>query len=116
MTRPFVFVDVRRFEPAWAESGESPDSESEEEERSETAQEVQKVLGLTKKKPKTTLPIMQWISAFDHYAVAAAVTQQWSFAASYGHKMACLKLARKAKQYGRHVGVRGNILSRVESS
>jgi hypothetical protein len=84
--QPFVYTEVKRFLPAWAtEEGANEGSESEDE-PSELEQKLNAALGVGKKKPKGTMSLVQWVAAYDSYALAAAATDQWSYAASYAHK------------------------------
>jgi hypothetical protein len=54
-----------------------PDSDSEEE-VSAVALELRRTLGLKGKAHKPRLTITQWLAAFERYALAAVITDQWS--------------------------------------
>ena len=61
----------------WCSKESRPDSDSEEE-VSAVALELRRTLGLKGKAHKPRLTITQWLAAFERYALAAVITQQWS--------------------------------------
>jgi hypothetical protein len=90
--QPFVYTEVKRFLPAWAtEEGANEGSESEDE-PSALEQKLNAALGVGKKKPKGTMSLVQWVAAFDSYALAAAATDQWTYAAAYAHKASAVHI------------------------
>ena len=94
-TTPFVYADVKKFVPEWATGAEGYQGESGSDEDARA----------TRKRTKNTLPMLQWVAAYDSYAVAAAIAGQWNYAASFAHKAVCLQIANDAKTYGRHPAV-----------
>ena len=103
VVRPFVFCDLKKFLPAWVLTEGAADAESDDdgEPTSETAKQLAKELGMRTKRPKGTLPLTQWVMAFDAYALGAAVTGQWPLECSFTHKMLVLKLAAESKKENR---------------
>ena len=66
------------------------------------------------KKAKRSIGIVEWMAAFDRYALAADVTGQLPFGACLAHKNVCLRVAAKARVGGRarHLAVLYDELSR----
>ena len=85
ITSPFVFVDLRKFLPPFALDFHDEVEESEEEKVGKDVKALAKALG-AKEKTTKYLSMIQWFLAFDKYAVAAAVTDQLPFTASFAYK------------------------------
>jgi hypothetical protein len=110
VAKPYVFVDLSKFTPL----GCMHDTEllniveEEYEEGNPLQQAMTKALGLPEKPKKSSVAFMYigvWHAAFDTYALAAAVTGQWSMAASWAHKTVVNKIVldpnnRKAARVG----------------
>jgi hypothetical protein len=94
--QPFVYMDVRKFLPEWANDDKDVD-DLDEEEQPEWEKKLSSALGVSKKPVKATMPVVQWVAAYDAYALAAAATEQWSYAAAYAHKATCLQIARESR-------------------
>ena len=97
--QPFVYMDVRKFLPEWANDDKDVD-DLDEEEQPEWEKKLSSALGVSKKPVKATMPVVQWVAAYDAYALAAAATEQWSYAAAYAHKATCLQIARESRARG----------------
>ena len=82
--------------PAWAadDKDASDDDDDDDAEPSELEKRLSSALGVPKKKVHGTMPLAKWLACFEAYALAAAATEQWEFAASYAHKATCLQIAR----------------------
>ena len=67
----------------WLASDKTEIADDFDSEPGQQTMDLRKELGLaTPKKATNTMSITQWMAAFEPYAVAAAATGQWSFAAS----------------------------------
>ena len=91
---PFVYADIRKFMPAWAADDKDASDDDDDAEPSELEKRLSSALGVPKKKVHGTMPLAKWLACFEAYALAAAATEQWEFAASYAHKATCLQIAR----------------------
>ena len=103
VAQPYVFADLRKFVPLWLSSDKQEEDDTAVEDRKSAAAELLEELGRSKaRKPMSTMSFPRWSAAFDQYAVAAAVTKQWSYVASFTHKAVVGKLASEKE---RPVGV-----------
>ena len=85
ISSPFIFVELEKFLPSWCEAGPN--------------ECLYDDAGMKK------LDFGKWSIAFDRYAMAAACTDQVSFAGAMAHKEQCLKVAMEA-----HLDKRGRLL------
>lgn len=97
-SEPFVFVDMRDFEPSWCKIGEAvlPEDAVKEHEGSEKEAPARATLA-----PKKCQPVLRWSVAFDKWAVFAAARGHLSFAKCLAHKELCQKIAFRATKKGR---------------
>ena len=94
MSRPFVYAELKKFIPLWLASDKTEIADDFDSEPGQQTMDLRKELGLaTPKKATNTMSITQWMAAFEPYAVAAAATGQWSFAASWTHKSLVIRIA-----------------------
>ena len=94
---PFIFSELKNFLPCW--SGAQPESDASSDE--EPSHKYDKARA--KRSSKTqNLSLLQWVSAFDRYAIAAAATNQWPLHASMKHKDNCLRIANEAGPTRKH--------------
>ena len=47
-----------------------------------------KALGVVQQKKQKVIPMHTWMAAYEHFAVAAAVTGMWETESTYAHKLA----------------------------
>ena len=69
---------MMKWLPSWvaAERGAEIESEAEEVDKSTATKELTKALGVPTKKPTGTMPLTQWVLAFEAYSIGAAVVGQ----------------------------------------
>ena len=85
--KPFVFAGLKKFVPLWLASDKTEVADDLGPEPGQNALGLRKELGpAAPKKATGTMNIIQWMGAFEPYAVAAAATGLWSFVASWTHK------------------------------
>ena len=77
------------------------------------ALELRRTLGLTGKPHNPRLTITQWLAAFDQFALAAVITQQWSMVVSLAQEIliyiyiySCIHIMSDWDNAGFHVLVR----------
>ena len=104
VVKPFVFVDLRKYVPAWCADVQTG-AQDFLEHRAHDADgdsmlQLAKVLENRNEatKPKRLLSIFQWGIAFDRYAVAAAAANQMPFVTALMHKDVCLHVAANGKR------------------
>ena len=91
------FCELKNFLPCW--SGAQPESDASSDDEPRHKHDKTR----TKKSSKTqNLSLLQWVSAFDRYAIAAAATNQWPLHASMKHKDNCLRIANEAGPTRKH--------------
>ena len=100
MSSPFILVDLSSYLPVWAT--DSPDDESSSEEEGFESKVRKKAVKLAGawgyNQPKAKrLNSMQWVVAFDRYAVAAAATGQMSIALALAYKNMIMEIMMTSK-------------------
>ena len=94
---PFVFVDMRDFEPSWCKIGEALLPEDVEgDSAKEGAAPAKEAPARPSPAPKKCQPVLRWSVAFDKWAVFAAARGHLSFAKCLAHKELCQKVAFRA--------------------
>ena len=98
VSKPFVYMDLAKCTPLGCMHDTELLStfEDEYDECTPLQDAMSKALGLPEKGKKTSAGVMfigQWHNTYDAYALAAAVTGQWSLAASWAHKTLICKIA-----------------------
>ena len=105
--QPFIYVDLAKYVPFWAQPGASKDKSDPNREEILVSDEVKgmaKVFGVeTKSEHKLTL--IQWMAAFDRYAIAAAANGQLTMPQALAHKNLVLNVCWKACAGGRRTSV-----------
>ena len=96
MAEPFVFTDVRGFEPAWATVGQEEEDSEDEIEQSRGFLALASAMGHAPKK-RARLSVAMWSIAYDKRAIFEAAKQQLSYHRSLEHKEECMKVSHRAK-------------------
>ena len=103
-------MDLAKYVPLWANTQSDDDSSSDDDKP--VAKEVRglaatlnKAIGGKDNKEKKTLPVVQWMAAFERYAIAAVATEQLTLAQTIAHKNLVLKIGCKAKGSSRSFAV-----------
>ena len=102
---PFICVNLKKYLPGWA--GVRSEESDDDAETPPSLTELAKFLGTTKKKERP-LTILQWVSAFDRYMLAAQATNppQWNFESASQHKDNVLRIAAQAGLKSDPTGIR----------
>ena len=98
---PFVCVKMETFLPPWAMEQSSEIEESDANGKDRWNRQIAEAMNSAPEKVKRTMGIVEWIAAFDRYALAAEVTCQMRFASALAHKNVCLRIAANAKSKSR---------------
>ena len=99
---PCPYVDLRKFAPAWcATFADKPDDADSDNEPSETARHLGRALGVRMSHEKRHLTVVQWMAAYDRYAVAAAVAGCYTYDALLKHKDNTMRLAEECRTKGK---------------
>ena len=99
---PCPHADLRRFAPAWCASlAEQKEDSDDDNEVSETAKNFGKTLGVKVARDKRHLTVVQWVAAFERYAVAAAVAECYEYDALLKHKDNVMRLAEECRAKGK---------------
>ena len=104
IAHPFIFVELAKYLPVWALKDPSQDVSDDDTPVSKEILGLAKALGAPPK-AKAKLSLVQWIAAFDRYAIAAAATNQLTLPAALAHKDLVLKLGSQASSSGRRIEV-----------
>ena len=101
--QPFPYAELRKYLPTWCEAGRH--TEESDDEPTETAAHLAKALGVPAKRHKPHLTLLQWVAAYDRFAVASAAAGLWSYTDALKHKDNCLRLSEEAKDKGKSATV-----------
>ena len=73
-----MFSKLEKLIPSWVLVDRTVPLESEDEtEQSQAAKQLAKTLGVRTKRIQPTMPLSQWMLAFEAYSLGAAATEQW---------------------------------------
>jgi hypothetical protein len=87
---PSVYAKLEKFLPSWCDNFAGTTDEHDD--STETVLEMRKALGF-KQKIKKSLNLLQWITAFDAYAISAAALDQWCYTSALTHRSNCIRIA-----------------------
>ena len=109
ITKPFLYMPIKKFLPYYAVDKRQPVAPEEEcgVERS-FAQEIAHGICQARDSDKKQgdLPgIMQWLVAFDRWSIVAALTGQMPITASMAHKEVVMQIALSARASGRSTAI-----------
>ncbi|CAK0791693.1 unnamed protein product, partial [Prorocentrum cordatum] len=109
ITKPFLYMPIKKFLPYYAADKRQPDDpEGERGVARSFAQEIARGICQARgpDKKQGDLPsILQWCVAFDRWAIVAALTGQMPLAASMSHKEVVMQLALSARACGRTTAI-----------
>ena len=80
--RPFIHVKLERFLPHWADSDMHEEKDDSDDQDSGMLRKIADAMSSQPKKTKKQLSFVQWLAAFDRYAIASDATGQWRREAS----------------------------------
>ena len=100
IAHPFVFVDLRKALPSWAAYSTRDDVSDDEGADSCALRSIAKALGATDKPKPKHLTFLQWVAAYQRYALAAQVTGQMNYTSAMVHFENCLRVGEEAKAKG----------------
>jgi len=108
ITKPFLYMPIKKFPPYYAADKRQPDAPEECGVERSFAQEIARGICQARDpdKKQGDLPsILQWCVAFDRWAIVAALTSQMPLTASMAHKEVVMQLALSARASGRTTAI-----------